>query len=314
MSPRITSDLQRIREDALFDGCPWRTVFVHPDFLAAWFAFRSAARPVLIRDDASLVPLAAEDGRLGFAGGGDVPVHGWLGRPLSGSFVLERALGRSPPTPLVAFTPPPGAPLDWLAPARSLGRLAHVTTERRRIFTCDPIRAAQPLADKKNTSQLHEVKALGPLALADARPEDLRTHLEWHRHKRHQRGLQPSLHRERADLYRRLGPAILSSTVLTAGGVVLSAMLIYRDGPRAWLELLAENPEHERHSPGLLHLFLLEQRWIGEVTEIDVTADDDWMHVLAEERPITRVELLFGRRARLRRRAAGAVARLFSPR
>jgi CelD/BcsL family acetyltransferase involved in cellulose biosynthesis len=278
-----------LREGArsLFERCPWRTIFGHPDFLEPWYRSRPELRPMLL---VSLqggwvdgwVPLARNENEIMFAGGDDVPVHGWLAEPLRGSFVLERHLAevgslpslRAPLADRLRFTPPPHAPLDWLGGARPLGRLARVENTRRRVFRLDRERAAQKLDEKKNTSQVPQVKTLGPLSLKDARPEDLPLHLEWHRQKRHARGLQAALQSNRLALYRRLDPKLLSATVLCAGDRVLSSMLVYRDGPRAWLELLAENPDYERHSPGILHLYLLEERWIEEVVELDVTADD----------------------------------------
>jgi CelD/BcsL family acetyltransferase involved in cellulose biosynthesis len=305
---------------SLFARCPWRTVFTHPDFLAAWYQSRPALHPILLSsfmDGAvdGLVALAADQDQLLFAGGSDVPVHGWLAGPLRGSFVVERHLREVVRgADRVRISPPPGAPIDWLSESRSLGRFARVERRKRRIFRLDPERAKQKLDEKKNTSQMPQVKALGPLALKPARAEDFAAHVEWYQEKRHARGLQASLHRERLDLYRRLDPEILSATVLTAGDTVLSAMLVYRDGPRAWLELLAENPEHERHSPGILHLYALEERWIGEVSQIDVTADDDWMHLIAEETEAPEFELLFRAGDRMRRRASQTIRRIVSRR
>jgi hypothetical protein len=299
---------------ALFAQCPWRTVFAHPDFLEAWYRSRPDLAPMVSVsfENGSVdgqVAFACDADRVMFAGGDDVPVHGWLAPPLRGSWVLERHLAELG-AERISFHLPPGAPTDWLGEARALGRVAHATPRKRRVFRFDRARSSQKLDEKKNTSQAPHVKALGTLALKEARREDFSTYLGWHRQKRHVRGLQAGLQNRRLDLYRGLSPEILSATVLVAGDAVLSSMLVYRDGSRAWLELLAENPEHERHSPGILHLYLLEERWIEQVSEIDVTADDDYLHLIADESEFLSVDLLFNRRARLGRMASDALARI----
>ena len=303
---------------ALFARCPWRTVFVHPDFLEAWYRSRPELRPILIASFAEgavdgLVALAADESQIVIAGGSDVPIHGWLAEPLRGSFVAERHLAEIVRrSERMSISPPLEAPVDWLFESRALGKFADARSIRRRIFRLDPVRAKQKLDEKKNTSQVAHVKALGPLAIREVQSSDLAKYVEWHDRKRHARGLQAGLQRDRIDLYARLPAEILSATLLTAGDAVLSCMLIYRDGPRAWLELLAENPEHERHSPGILHLYLLEERWIGEVASIDVTADDDYLHLLAEEVEARSYELLFRRSHRLRRKASQAIEKIVS--
>src|SRR5687768_12108496 len=109
---------------ALYARCPWRTVFVHPDFLEPWYRSRSSLRPILIASFSEgwvdgLVALASDESHVVFAGGSDVPIHGWLAEPLRGSFVAERLLSLCAPLAGVRFdrisvAPPPDAPLDWL--------------------------------------------------------------------------------------------------------------------------------------------------------------------------------------------------------
>lgn len=299
---------------SLYARCPFRTVFVHPDFVEAWLRFHGdRIRPILATSFEEgrlegVLALAERDGALWMAGGEDVPVHGWLAEPLRGSFMLEALLTRLQ-RQHVHLSLPPAAPSDWLGSGRPLGRVAERRPEVRRVIRFDPSRSERPLDKKKNVSQLPRLKALGELSL-EQEEGDLPTFVAWHDKKRHDRGLDPSRQKGRLGLYRRLDPSLLSTTVLRAGSEVLSGMLVYRDGQRAWLELLAENPIFEQHSPGLVHLFLLEELLLEEgVTTLDVSRDDDWMHLLAEEEEGIEVDLLFSRRRRIRRGAIGVAVR-----
>ena len=293
-------------------NCPWATVFTHPDFVEAWLRF-SEASPLLAvttegRPVGLLVGAAIED-RLVLAGGDEVPVHGWLAEKLRGSFVIESHLAeliraRASTTMVLG----PGAPTDWLSARRPLGRIASPELVSRRRVMLDPERAKKNLDKKRNTSQMPRLRALGDLLLWEA--DDLPTYVSWHEKKRRDRGLPGSTRRDRIGLYRRLDKKILMASELRAGDEVLSAMLLYLDGDRAWLELFAENPKHERHSPGMVHLLMLEEQLLEDgVTWIDVSADDDWMHLLAEPYEATAVEILFSRRERAKRRAVGAALR-----
>lgn len=299
----------------LWERCPFRTIFAHPDFVEGWLRFQGdRVRPILMTNleegrPRGVIALCERSGDLEVAGGTDVPVHGWLAEPLRGSFLLEALLVQAPRRQRLRLSLPPGAPRDWLGPGRPVGRLAETGRIDRRVVPLDPARAERPLDKKKNVSQLPRLKALGELSLEEEEG-DLPTFVAWHDRKRHHRGLQPSLQRDRLGLYRRLDPSVLFTTVLRAGEQILSAMIVYRDGARAWLELLAENPEHEQHSPGLVHLFLLEERLLAEgVRTLDVTRDDDWMHLLAEEEVGVQADLLFSRRRRLQREAIGVAVR-----
>lgn len=287
----------------LFARCPFRTVFARPDVVEAWYR-SSAARPVLAvsfdgGEMSGVVPLAEVDGTLTFAGGADFPVHGWLADPLRGSFVLEtHVLSAKKDRARARLVPPPGAPDDWLGEGRPLGRGARSIEARRRVIRLDAERAGRPLSKKKNVSQLQDLEAIGRLGLTPA--GGLETAIGWYERKRHARGLPPPAQRSRFDLYRALPKDVLETSVLSAGDVPLSAISVYRDGARAYLELLAEDPAFEAFAPGLVHLFLLEEQLVrAGVEELDVTADDDWMRLLAEERPGVRVELAFAWTARV---------------
>ncbi len=299
--------------DRLFAQCPWSTAFQSSEFVLRWFrAHRDAVEPVVVSHedrgvvDGLLFLARSPSGALSAAGGEMAHDHGWLARPLRGSYVLEAMLRavheQLHPERLILERLPHGAPVDWLWRGRSIGRFARSHIEGRHRLCLSANRVKKKLDKRGNASQVPFLRQLGALSLERVKGPELertfRRFVRWREERRQERGRRaPYLEDpDRVSLlvHQALDDGPLELTVLKVGDTEASLIAAFRGGSTAHLELFAEAPSLEQHAPTMVHLHLLEEHLLPQgVTALDVSHDDEWLHLLAPRDEAQRVELMF---------------------
>lgn len=289
----------------LYRKCPYASVAQSPEYVLSWYeAFGSQFSPVLAYeyDGAGALEglLMLANPRAGgptvVPGDIDVPLSGWLARPLRGSFFIERALQAIKKARLGSTLHwsrlHPSAPRDWCSGARRWRKAVRVAPEPCAWVKIAPSRAKKKIEKKSNPAQLEGLKGGGELVLRIVEGPAERLGLfdlgaEWHDALAEQLGPPRRLAGDTAkrDFHRRLAQDLesLHVSVLAGNGRPASVVWAYLDHGLCFVDLAAFDPELERFSPTLLHLMLLEEQLVREdIRAFDVSTQPAWLRRLAE--------------------------------
>lgn len=307
---------------ALQAQCPWATPYTCPVLVGIWYeAFTAEYEPVVVYETdqegqlSGVLALARHrmDGNLVPAVNTQASVHGWLARPLLGSYFIERALAalaeRFAGKDLEFSALPTKAPTDWTQSKRALGAQARTEVSQRRILRLDSFRAAKKFDKRANSQQLAGLKKKGSLRfepLMDA--QMLERHLPdaatWFDNHAADRGYGSRFEGNRAELgfWQRLPQAApgFCAAGLWVGDALATVVLGFTIGDRFHLALGVDNPGFESHAPSQI-LWLMLEEWLLDqgVRHADVTLGFEWMGLGGiEEKQCLRVRLLFDRQAR----------------
>jgi CelD/BcsL family acetyltransferase involved in cellulose biosynthesis len=288
----------RAQWEMLCGRCPWATVFQSPRFAATWYSvYRNHYEPLLAlarRDGAGdrlrgILPLAVSQTRreLGVAGLSQAEYQGWACEPgVADEFpwealsVVREQVSWSTPT----FTYLPArTPLGW-ASTRTARRVCLVRTFRRPIMRFDE-EVEKSLAKRGNKGKLRRLGKHGkvefrrlntaaevaPLFDAIKNAYDLRRVAVNGDADFADDPLKQPFHMALMDV-----PGLLHATALTAGDVLASAQLNFRESRYVHLSLIMHNPLVSMYSPGKYHLLLLARMLMGEGYEyMDLTPGGD---------------------------------------
>ncbi len=308
---------------ALDAQCPWATPYTCPELVGIWYeAFEAQYEAVVVyetdRQDrlCGILALARahSDGHLVPAVHTQASVHGWLARPLQGSYFIERALAglaeRFPGQDLELSALPSGAPTDWTQVKRALGAQARTEVIHHRLLRLDRDRAAKKFEKRANSQQLAGLKKQGALRfepVLDA--ETLARHLpdvaDWFDGHASDRGYPTRFTGDRAELdfWGRLPVAVpgFCAAGLWVGEVLATVVLGFKIGDRFHLALGVDNPAFESHAPSQISWLMLEEWLLGQdVQDADVTLGFEWMGLGGiEDKECLSVRLLFDRQARV---------------
>lgn len=291
---------------ALSAACPWDTAYTFPTLALGWYqAFADRFEPVVVIERApdggleGLLPLARDrfTEELVPAVNFQASVHGWLARPLRGSYFLERALlalePRFPGRVLTFAALPEGAPTDWTARTRPMGRRTRLHSAKHWRMPFSPERAEQKLDKKANSNQVAGLKKSGNLRLepklsAAALQESLPTLTDWYDANAMDSGRPPRFRpHPTAPGFWALMPECCPSfaaTALYAGDSLAAAVLGFTVGRRYHVAWGVENPAHESFAPSQVLWLMLEEQLLQDgLQDADVTTGFEWMRLGAAE-------------------------------
>jgi CelD/BcsL family acetyltransferase involved in cellulose biosynthesis len=285
--------------DELYEACPWGTVFQSRGFVACWYrTYRHDYLPVLLRGGgegrltgllALALPLGG-GGRLVGAGHFEAEYQCWLTAEAEGESFITAALAalqeRLPGHALHLRFLPPGAPLAW-ATADPHWRAQCVLEPARRplMDMADPQLPKLLKLSGQNKSKLNRLRRLGEVRLErvtdaaafSAMLGELAVQYDF------RQGALFNKNRFREDPLKavflqelfRLG--LLHATVLKVNEEVIAAMVAVSG--QNWVHLQGLNihsPLYARHSPGILHFFMLGKMLADEGAAVfDLTPGGD---------------------------------------
>jgi CelD/BcsL family acetyltransferase involved in cellulose biosynthesis len=274
----------------LYSESSWATVYQGPDFVRVWYdTYRIEFTPVLVigRNEAGelagLFTLVLEhaSGRLIAAGASHAEYHAWLARPGDGDDFIESALEalckQFPGNRLTLLFAPPGIPLGW---TRRWSNHCHVKPMSRALLTIgDGVAVKDSLRKRQN--KINRLKRFGNLRLDRITfPEELEQifdeiiHYQAFRlraiHHLHDQAPDPFKKR----FYSRLMsiPGMVHATALRLDGQLISAQVHLHNGDQIVLTLITHSPIYAKHSPGMLHTYMVAAGFAGEgVSTFDLT-------------------------------------------
>ncbi|MEQ8275771.1 MAG: hypothetical protein RMA76_39015 [Deltaproteobacteria bacterium] len=293
----------------LWASCTFATPFLHIDAIAAWRA-RSTAACVLAYEldaDGELVgafPIV-EDGKRWVGWGGAYALrHGWLARPLRGSFFAERAVveihRRMPEATVHLDDLPDVAPTDWTGRRRPAGRIVRVESTEESRIDLDGDEVSKPLDKRANSAQLSALRKLGKIEREDnLDAAGLEAAFEWW--DRHARATsRPQRYDEdRRDFLRRIADRLTVSALFLkpqkkgSERRMISAFVGHAHGAHLDVECLAEAPDFEQWSAAYLHWLMLEPEvYARGVRHVGLKGMPQWLGWLGAPSPRVHVRLL----------------------
>ena len=311
---------------ALYQRCPWATVFQSLDYLGIWYeVYHPRYEPVLVVSPSicsgltGLLPLAVSRSTrsLIIAGSPNTEYYGWLSlSETSDTFILAAldALQVEFPEARLDFRfLPPGTPLDWLHASKWSRRCELASTPRPLMAIGDGSKSRESLRKKHNKTPLKRLERLGNLEFERVRTfseiqsdfYDIMNYCDLR-----QGAVNNSLP-FRNDPYKRLlfaklfdVPELLHATVWRLNGKVISAHIGLRSHDHVLLGLIAHSPFLAKHSPGKLHILhlglLLAEELIGE---LDLTPEGSYKDLFATHSDeVHRLTVFFSRTGLLRKK------------
>jgi CelD/BcsL family acetyltransferase involved in cellulose biosynthesis/GNAT superfamily N-acetyltransferase len=266
--------------DALFQACPWRSVFQSAAFADVWYrAYASRFDPALVYAEGAdgqglggLLPLAREraSGALVHVGAHHAEYQVWLALPGDGDAFIERALDAAaalaPGGRLNLLYAPAAAPLGWTAPGRRWAALAETRPARRGYIELgDGTEIRKTLQKSRYRYRLRQLDKLGGMRLERITTREslapwLDTIVDYCDFRQ---GAVNDAQPFRDDPLKRdfhlamlEVRGLLDVSLLLAGDTFVSAQLNWCNGEQTVLGLLAHTPHLAKLSPGTLHLLL----------------------------------------------------------
>lgn len=306
----------------LYGACGFATPFLHWDFLRAWRSHAASERALAYELDAEgallgAFPIARGPDRWTGWGGPHALRHGWLARPLLGSFFAERAvleLHRQLPDVIVHLDDlPDDAPTDWTSRKRPSGRIARMESTEAPRIELDGAAVSEPLDKRANTAQLKALEKLGRMEREDGLADDAwDTVFDWW--DRHAVATSRPIRytAERRAIVRQVAPlAVVSALYLEppkkgAERRLVSAFVGYPYGAHLDVECLAEAPDFEQWSASYLHWLMLEPLLFARgVRHVGVKDMPTWLGWLGAPARRANVRLLGPASERFKHDAAG---------
>ncbi len=305
----------------LVRSCAFATPFLHTDFLAAWRGIDRAERALAYELDGSgallgAFPIVKAGDRWCGWGAGYALRHGWLARPLLGSYFAERAalaLHRQLPDAVIHLDDlPDDAPVDWTSRRRASGRVVRMESTEAPRIELDGDEMARPLDKRANSAQLKALEKLGRIQREDGLDDDAWSKVfDWWDGHAVATSRPVRYTPERRRLVREVAPlTVVSALYLTpkkkgAARELVSAIVGYPYGAHFDLECIAEAPDFEQWSAAYLHWLMLEPelyaRGVRHVGAMDMPA---WVGWLGAPQGRAHVRLLGPAARRLRHDAA----------
>ena len=321
---------------ALYERCPWATVFQSYEFVSRWYdVYQERFDPLILvkkssdgRELQGLLTLAAsrDSGQLVVAGAHQAEYHAWLALPDFGSSFIDQALDElvvNFPNQILTFRYlPPGIPREWINSSRRWGSHCVSDTYRRPLLDVsdgDKIKAS--LRKNHNKTALKYLSRMGEISFSRITRDDelgavfdqIITNYDFR-----QGALSGVLPFQNDSLKKSFHlallrePSILHVTAMKLGDTIVAANLGVHDTKTVHLGVFAYSPCYAKYSPGRLHLLLLGQDMSREGFSIlDFTPGGDWKDRLCSHQDeVYMVKIFLGRRAMMKHKAIVSSQRL----
>ncbi|MBD1397721.1 GNAT family N-acetyltransferase [Pontibacter sp. JH31] len=291
--------------DTLYEACPWGTVFQSRGFVGAWYrTYRERYLPVLALTRG---PGGRLTGLLALAQAGAQPAAGapllgaghfeaeyqcWLaaGQAQGEAFItaaleqLGRHFARSPV--LFRFLPP-GAPLDWARTDPGWRSRCVLQAARRPLMdTKDPNLSSLLKLSGQNKTKLNRLRRLGEVRLErvtdagafSAVLGELAVQYDFRQGALYNKNRFRENPRKAIFLQELFNQGLLHVTVQKLNEEIIAAMVAVSG--KGWVHLQGLNihsPFYAKHSPGMLHFFMLGDLLAKEdVQMFDLTPGGDF--------------------------------------
>lgn len=297
---RLISD-PRFRKQwkALYDKCPWRTVFQGEDFVVTWYeTYQSRFSPILVvgkngdRELTGLFALATdkESGKLVVAGANNSEYHAWLADPQDGNTFIESTLQslreKFPNKSLLLLFVLPNVPLEWLKPGNPWAGQCSLRPHPRGLMAIGDGSSFKDTLRKKKQNKINRLKRLGNLHLDQIRdPQELESvfdeiiSYQTLRMKAIYNLADTPEDPFKKQLYSNLMrlPGMLHATVLRLDDKLVSAQIHMYNNDQVLLGLITHAPFYSKFSPGELHVLMLGAELAKENVPIfDLTPGGDY--------------------------------------
>lgn len=316
------------RWKALYDECPWATVFQSEAFVRTWYGvYGSRFRPVVVLGTDSRGQLAGllllaclrESHELIAAGANQAEYQAWLAQPQAGNVFIEQALSelsrQFPRRVLRLVYLPPGAPIDWTAAGRPWASRCRLLALSRPLMALgDGGQARASLAKKRYKARFARLEKMGALSFRQiVDPPEFAQALDqiiplcnFRQGAVH--GILPF---RKNPLMRSLYlalievPDLLHVTVLKLGEQILSAQINVRNKDQVLLQIITHTPFLAEYSPGTLHILLLAAELARQgIHSLDLTPEGSYKDRFATNNDQVHIlTVFFSRRQSLQARA-----------
>jgi CelD/BcsL family acetyltransferase involved in cellulose biosynthesis len=295
-----------LRDDGFLDQwrrlageCAWSTACQGSDFVSTWYdVYREDFSPVIVSmrsTESRLIGLMtmaiSKDGsHLVMAGAHQAEYHGWLATeeterrfPSEALHILRK---RFPRRQLTLRYLTPDIPLDGLREDPFWqSRIVWKSSQRPLMRLGDGEDCLASLRKKSNKSRWNRLKAQGELSFQElTTAAELDAVLDeiiamYDGRQQAVNGVAPFAsdpHKRPFHVAMMEHPNLLHATTLTLNGRVVAAHLGLRSGPTVHLAIVTHAEEHDRHSPGKLHLLKLGHHLATSGVEtLDLTPGGD---------------------------------------
>ena len=263
--------------DALYETCPWATVFQSRPFVTAWYhTYREVCFPVLLtqyeggRLTGLLTLTRKQKGLLTGAGESQAEYQVWLATEAASDAFIKKALFEIdkhwPGVKTIIKYIPGNTPMKWLGEEGALSRRCVLNEVQQPLLKIDTAHLEKELKKKNRKEKLNRLKRIGDTKLeriTDAAVfasilDELALQYDFRKLVMHNRVFFLDDPLRKKFLLSLFEQGLLHTTVLKVNEEIIASN-VGATG-KGWVHLQGVNthaPTHAKYSPGILHFLLM---------------------------------------------------------